>query len=491
MLTYSINVGTVTEANNLPSINDALNQLPDNSTKLISPKDVRDAVFTAWNNSIIKPTTISASTVEYIGLDSSENGISLKEKFFLGKRRLSGSDIMDDTLLNSDTDIFIFNSKEDSGTQDTKISILSGTDSTLYPNAPYLESSYVVGATSTYSDLNVVNPSGDINIFSEEKEVSINGLIFPTIATNSTVSNGYTLRVQQDGGKQYLVWEDFTTLGLDSFSSSGTFSITGNTVIINGSPIEFTNLLPVPEKIGGIEAGSTFSNAPIVNVINDLLYPYIEPTIEFTLTALSSYANSIYNNSTNDIYVEKNALSSIYYTYDIVRYTTAISLILSYPSGSGNPPTLIDLSGTSSMSNPTSSTTLSLQVSDGISYPTATADISYIYPFFWGVTTSSIDFTLSGVTSLLNKLVQPKSDVKLSLSGDKSHIYFMCPSSYGDITEINDDSIGWNFISSFTKIHSAIVMVNASPYWYTQYDVYSYTVGGGKTTVDSEWTFKF
>lgn len=493
MLTYSINVGTVTESTNLADITEALGQLPDNTTKLISPRDVRDAVFTAWNNSIIKPTTISASTVEYIGLDSSENGINLKEKFFLGKRRLSGSDVMDDTLLNSDTDLYIFNNKEDSGSQDTKVSILSGTDSSLYPNAPYLESSYVIGATSTYLDLNVVNPTGDINIYSEDKEVSINGLIFPTMATNATVSNGYTLRVIQDSGKQYLVWEDFTTLNLDSLYSSGTVSIIGSPVLINGSPIEFTNLLPVPETIGGIEAGTTFSSVPIVNVLNDLLYPYIEPTVDFFITAISlSYPSSIYNNSSNDVYIEWNALSSIYYTYDINRYTTAITAILAYPGGSNNQPTLTRLSGTSSMFNPVVSSSFAIQVSDGINDPISTANVSFIYPFFWGVTTSNINFTSVGATSLLNKLVRPKSNITLTLSGDKSHIYFMCPTTYGNLAEIVDDSIGWNFISSFTKIHSAITITNLTPFWSgALYDVYSYTAGSGLTTVDSEWTFKY
>ena len=45
MKTFSV---APTETNELPDIVDILNILPDNTTKLISPKDVRDAVYTLW-----------------------------------------------------------------------------------------------------------------------------------------------------------------------------------------------------------------------------------------------------------------------------------------------------------------------------------------------------------------------------------------------------------------------------------------------------------
>ena len=75
--TYSINPGTPTEANKLIDLNSVLNELPDNVTNLIDPHDLRDAVYTAWENIVIKPTTNSAD-IEYIGVDRSD----LYEKIF-------------------------------------------------------------------------------------------------------------------------------------------------------------------------------------------------------------------------------------------------------------------------------------------------------------------------------------------------------------------------------------------------------------------------
>jgi hypothetical protein len=57
-----------TETNQLGDIIDVLNILPDNTTKLISPKDVRDAVYTLWENTMFKPTSFSGSNVDYIGI---------------------------------------------------------------------------------------------------------------------------------------------------------------------------------------------------------------------------------------------------------------------------------------------------------------------------------------------------------------------------------------------------------------------------------------
>ena len=193
--TYSINVGTIYESSKLDSINSVLLSLPDNNNKLISPKDVRSAIYTTWENITFKPTTISSSTVEYIGIDQS----TFKEKIFFGKKQLGTASVMNDTLLNSDVDIFIYNTKSDSNLsqQDTKIAILAGTDSSKYSYSPYLSSLKVIGSTNSRIDFTVRNPDlngGNLNITSDYGYVYINGLKFPSLAyTVASASNGYTL----------------------------------------------------------------------------------------------------------------------------------------------------------------------------------------------------------------------------------------------------------------------------------------------------------
>ncbi len=186
--TYSINESTAQEARSYTSITDILNLLPDNTQKLIEPRDVRDAIFSTWENSVLRYTTIGSD--EYIGL----NRENIKNKIFLGKKQLSNANIMTSTLLNSDTDIFFFNNKLDTNpSQNLKISFLGGTSSDIYPYSPYLESqSYLSGSTHSLN-LNLINPGplgGDINISSSYGRLSLNGLIIPSyVEINNLVSS--------------------------------------------------------------------------------------------------------------------------------------------------------------------------------------------------------------------------------------------------------------------------------------------------------------
>jgi hypothetical protein len=67
--TYSINVGQTTEAYRKQDINSVLADIPNNTQKLISPKDVRDAFLSSWANSSFKQT-VGVASIEHIGLDS-------------------------------------------------------------------------------------------------------------------------------------------------------------------------------------------------------------------------------------------------------------------------------------------------------------------------------------------------------------------------------------------------------------------------------------
>ena len=204
--TYSIKIGTPYESKRIIDIENVLKQLPDNTNKEISPKDVRDAFLSTWANSPFKTTTVDG--IEYIGIDSGNPADrDIKQKMFFGKRQLSGKDIMDKTLLKYDTDIYFYNTRPDTGiTQSTKISILSGTNSALFPYAPYIESQ----SNGLRNDLIIRNPStySNINIESKTGRVSINGISFPTIQeTKDGLSNNKILRYQGTFPNGSLKWD--------------------------------------------------------------------------------------------------------------------------------------------------------------------------------------------------------------------------------------------------------------------------------------------
>ena len=155
-MTFSINNGTDTESS-YKEFDDILNELFDNDSKLITPRSIRDAVFSTYVEPALKPTG------SYIGIDTlNPLDRDIKSKQFYGKRSYLSNDTMSDSLLSSDSDIFFYNTKSDSDISNvsTKISFLSGTDTLLFDNSPYIKVSTLSGTES--QSYNFVNLS-DIN----------------------------------------------------------------------------------------------------------------------------------------------------------------------------------------------------------------------------------------------------------------------------------------------------------------------------------------
>lgn len=501
------------EATNLNDITSVLNQLPDNTAKQITPKDVRDAVFSAWENIIIKPTGITG--YGYIGLDSTTNGLT-QSKFYFGKRRFSGVDIMSSSLLDktiNDSDFFFFNNKLDSSLQNTKITILAGTNSALYQNAPFIESkyvNYVVGLTSgSYIDLHIENNStdndqygGNIIIGSSQSAdwvdggyVTINGMSFPKYikpgSTQSLTIDGYVLTYNSSG---YLEWEPAGSI--DTIYSAGTVSITGSPVLINGvDPNFLTYDVPVPQNIGGVLAGTTFSNANIVDVVRSILYPYLPPSVSFTLNVVPQ-SNSYPTSGSTNVVVEMGNINSFSYTYFVTKrtasVTTATSATLS-PMPSPLPYTN-SISGTITLSNTLAdistygSKTFTMAVGDGTSSVSSSATLTKVLPFFYGATTSVIS-AASFNSSFANKLykdIKTKTDTSVSLYGNNVCIYFAYPVAHGLLGSILDNN-GFNITSAFT--YSTITLNSPNGYNWgvttNNYRVYIYTGGGTGSTTTS------
>lgn len=326
MATFSINEGQLVEAQKKKDIFAVLSDLPDNTKKLISPRDVRDAFFTTWASTPLKVTTPNLSTTEYIGIDTSNpKDRDLKQVIYLGKRAYGNQDIMSDGLLSTNnSDIFFYNTKPDSSNQDsTKLTILAGTYTNLWYTAPYIGAS----ASSTKIDMNLVNPSplgGAINIVSTVGRVAINGVVFPTLAeTSASASNGKILRYYGTYPNGYLEWVEpsitITSVGSESFPTN----IYGSPVNVNGYPLEFVDDDLVPVAVGGIPQGfsfsvDSFSNSvtnqysewPLVEVIRKIIYPYIPPVLSL----------SVQNIQTGNTYAEVGVTSSIFVKADLTLY---------------------------------------------------------------------------------------------------------------------------------------------------------------------------
>jgi hypothetical protein len=476
--TYSIQVGTIIEAFRKPDIFTVLQDLPDNTQKLITPRDVRDAFLSTWANSSFKLTNAGTSTNEYIGVDSGDpNNRDIKNRILIGKRSFGNLDIMNNTLLNSsNADIFIYNTKLDSIDQSsTKIAFLAGTSSTLNIDAPYIESV----ATASVINMGIINPSfgGSINIASLSGRVAINGIIFPTIAnTVANAANGRVLKYSGTYPNGTLTWADpILTLTNIGSPNSPTNLYGSPSVYVNGYPLEFIDDNLVPQQVGGIPQGFSFSansffngsfsqNWPIVEVLRDVLYPQIDPVLEL----------SVFNLATGTKYAEKGVTSTFSVDYNITTYARESSedirdIIISAPGQSYPNFILIDnITGLPFSANPgsvTSSTvlyatastsTLPIPIQLGVA-PQSTStlitlfDLQNGYPFAYSTTQSDIEFispvfcgfnptlvtdpsSLQTVSATLNKIIEPYPGASGSITSavtGTGYLYFIFPNSFG------------------------------------------------------------
>jgi hypothetical protein len=504
--TYSINNNTAYEAARLATIGDVLNQLPDNTNKLISPKDARDAIYSSWENSIFKQLTGSAS-IEYIGVD--KNG--LNNKILLGKKQLGGVDVLNSTLLNysfNDTDIFFFNNKSGITPSNTKISFLAGTNSVLYPYAPYINS--YQGTSSLH--LEIVNQTGDITIDSSTGRVSINNVTFPTKLETASASNGQILKYYN--GR--LIWDDNTINVASIGSTNSVTNITGSPVLVNGHSLELTESSPIIATFGNIEPGQTFSNAPLVEVVRQMLYPHLGPEVSLLINANSSgYTTSTVAEFGNITPAGVQLAWSITKKSDPVIFATLSNSYLG-----GFAPTLpISYAGMTSISGvslgytPSISMDYTLSVYDSgvtnypldsmaiatgsstVTYATASVTLDLVYPFFYGVnvTNATTGPGVNAILGSLTKLVEGKSDKIVPLSGS-GYIYFIYPSLYGDIDSANGvfDENGFNISSSFTYSTYVSVIDSPSSYWSgISYSVYKHGPLNVGPLGDVNWEFNF
>jgi hypothetical protein len=495
--TYSINLNSPTESTRKLSVESILSPLLNNTQKLIRPRDVRDAFLSTWSNSAFKITKVKNTNSEYIGLDSGNpNNRDIKNKILIGKRSIGGVDVMNNDLLNSDTDIFFYNTKNDTDNQSsTKLGILAGTESNA--DAPYIESF----ATASQFNLNIVNPSGgDISIKSDIGNVFLNNIPFPKVS--ETPDNGDVLEYEGIYPTGKLKWSKLDdTIDTNLGSTSSETNIYGSTVSLNNSPLEFINDRLVPEDIGGIKQGASFSagsfngqNWPLSEVLRELIYPYIEPVLEISAFNQDGFPYGDIGMATSSITITYSITtfsrepSEDLFDINIKKNGLTVSTIGTF-SGLPGSQTFSSLDLTISPTSPTSSTSsstfelLASNVIDGLTFSNLSESLfEFVSPFFIIVTDNELDnsdvfggtltasnfidnyVNAQGPSDEFSKSLFPYIDedtvipISIEPSGSASHLYFAYPFNYPEITGVRSVSTGFISVESFTFSESSIAL---------------------------------
>ncbi len=438
--------------------NVVLENLKENEEYYITPKYVRDAVLSLWDSTVFKPTYASGSNIEYIGIDSGlADDLSQKpnrdlevNKILIGKRSYSGThsystshDIMTEKLISSDIDLFFHNTRDDVtvNQKSTRVVFLAGTDPGLFSSAPYMQAQVVTTLGGYHSlSFDFVNNNGNIKIYSLGIDnfgnnlntggtVSINNIVFPTIATSSS-STGNILVTKGITGSSVLEWENIKFPQTDHIGITGSkLNIFGSPVNLNSHSLEFTDSRPVPISMGDIGLGTTFNNMSIADVLRKIVYPYLAPTCTINLMNSSRY-------------VEVGSYPNIQLAYSITKRTsptlpTKLTNMIpsTYPAIKTLGQTTVNGVARGVVITPLTATTstFTIKVNDGTGSNTASTSIEGIYPYFYGFTASNT-LTVAALQSM-NKIVEPKADKTLDITGE-GNFFFAYDSDYGPLTSI-------------------------------------------------------
>lgn len=517
MSTYSFGQPPV-DALKLQNLQAILNLLPDNSQKLISPKDVRDSIFTTWENIVFKTTNVSSSNVEYIGIDQA----SLKSKIYFGKKTVGGKEIMDDTLLNAtEYDHFFYGTRpEPTPEHNTRIGFLAGTGSGFYRSnvltIPYIEAKEVLYTNlEKYIEFDIRNKSyvldgtsqvgGDINIVSDWGNVQLNGIVFPkNLQNKSSDNNDKYLKFVWDQARNVGIatWSSIGSVNSESLVSSATLSISGNPILMNGLAFNFSDPNPVPIGVGGIPEGTTFDNVPVTTVLRQLLYPYILPSIKtsFQYTFIESGDSDTMKNQILNWEITWTT-EQLYQGYqsppNLLRSSPPFPDVRLLPQGSSNGYVIPVMPTTVSPNQGFTTFTITTTIEDapqrGNRIP-ATSTFYVVLPWFYGTSTNItidtrdltfINDTLTDLNQILrlgpttNESVQVSLDTSL-FPNKLGCVYFAYPSSYGDLTNILDQN-GYPVFADYRK-YTIRGLQSPKGYWGGSenriYKIYVYAPGG-------------
>ena len=230
--------------------------------------------------------------------------------------------------------------------------------------------------------------------------------------------------------------------------------------------------------IGGIEKGKKYENANVVDIINDLLHPYVAPAnVQLTLGGVNGGVFEM--GSTQSV-----TGATVNWTRGSQNVTKAEVMVGGSPVGTAEVSSDTGSSSVSLTQAITTNTTFSARVTDATKQTTGgDVTLTFVYPMYQGVVAANTALDQGAITGL-SKVVQTKGDKTYSYTTVGSQqVVFAYPASYGDLKSVLDQN-NFRCLDTFTKTTVTITGLDSTP---QQYNVYAVT-----TNVQGfVYTFKF
>lgn len=235
-----------------------------------------------------------------------------------------------------------------------------------------------------------------------------------------------------------------------------------NQMSFSQGSLTYSTTNPIPQAIGGIPSGKTYNNTDITTVLNDLLNPYVAPSITLSSNIISDvieYGNTI---SSLDLTLTTTKKSNDIIDVQILRDGVVIENITNPNPNGGN----IYFTDNNPMSD---TTTYSAIASDGTTTVNSNnLNYTYVNPVFIGnlatVTSTTIP-TESDIKGLEGKVIQVKNNISYSFTLTDSRFVIAFPKSWSLFTSIVDQN-NMDLIDSFSTNSTTLTINNISvPYY--------------------------
>ena len=209
--------------------------------------------------------------------------------------------------------------------------------------------------------------------------------------------------------------------------------------------IIITNENGTTKAVGGISAGTILKGKNVLQVLEDILYPYVAFSISVDSIAPST---AVY---------EKGTTATITgVTVKITNGSRSITNLKLYDSSSktnllGEKTSGISTSNTFTISRAvTSSTSFYAEATDGVkTIGDSTSFLSFYYPTFYGVLDTGYSLT-SGLITGKTKVLKANKNNTFTYTATNQHPFVAFPASYGNLTSIKDSS-NLEYIGDFVK----------------------------------------
>ena len=273
------------------------------------------------------------------------------------------------------------------------------------------------------------------------------------------------------------------TEGDETINGTKTFSVTplstAAQVITSAGENEFTKISVTKAQtiytdssangatvaIGGIAKGKKYENANVVDIINDLLHPYVAPTnIRLTLSGVNGGVFEM--GSTQSV-----TGATVTWTAGSQKVTKAEVLTGGSPVGTAEVSSDTGSPAVTLPQDVTANTTFTARLTDATQTTNGgSVTFTFVYPMYQGVVASGTPVDASAIAGL-TKIVKTKGTQSVTYTTEGAQqVVFAYPKSYGDLKSVLDPN-NFECIDTFAKSEVQVTGLDSAPQAYNVYVV--------------------